>query len=248
MSEKGSEKFRSILFALVLGAMSSLFILIVSVMLKPMQEENLLTDKKKNILKAVGLVSDKSAYSKGEIASLYDESIRTCYIDETGRLFAEPSKENTWLKIYFRVKGEDIVSYIIPIDTRGLWGRIRGYLALERDGSTISGFTVYSHSETPGLGGEIERSWFQKSFAGKKIVNRANRFVSVKIAKGKAPSDQGDHYVDGISGATLTGQYLSSGIQEILMRYEPVSVKFRAGEIGKVHPQHKEEDHGEQGL
>ena len=33
--------------------------------------------------------------------------------------------------------------------------------------------------------------------------------------------------MDGISGATLTGQYLSEGLQDILQTYEPVSVHFR---------------------
>lgn len=248
MSETGSKTLKSILFALALGVLSSLFILIASVSLRPLQEENLLTDKKKNILKAAGLLSETRSYSRDEIGAIYDGNIRTCYVDGTGHLFSEPASGKTRLKIYFQVKDDEVVSYIIPIDTKGLWGRILGYLALERDGSTISGFTVYSHSETPGLGGEIERSWFQKSFVGKKIINQAHRFVSVKIAKGKAPSDQEDHYVDGISGATLTGQYLSSGLQEILRRYEPVSVKFRSGEIGKIHPQNKEEEHGEEPL
>jgi Na+-transporting NADH:ubiquinone oxidoreductase subunit C len=33
--------------------------------------------------------------------------------------------------------------------------------------------------------------------------------------------------VDGISGATLTGRYLSEGLEETLMQYEPVSIIFR---------------------
>jgi Na+-transporting NADH:ubiquinone oxidoreductase subunit C len=39
--------------------------------------------------------------------------------------------------------------------------------------------------------------------------------------------DQRSHYVDGISGATMTGKYLSEGLYDILQSYEPVSVKFR---------------------
>ena len=41
-----------------------------------------------------------------------------------------------------------------------------------------------------------------------------------------APERQAN-YVDGISGATLTGKYLSSGLKTILTRYEPVAVRFR---------------------
>ena len=92
-------------------------------------------------------------------------------------------------------------------------------------------FTIFKHSETPGLGGEIEKEWFQKNFVGKKIINRDGRFVSIGVAKGtvktKIPLKEQMNYVDGISGATLTGKYLSAGIREILHNYEPVSIKFR---------------------
>ena len=129
------------------------------------------------------------------------------------------------------MKGNDIAAYILPIQTRGLWGKIFGYLAIENDGATVSGFTVYKHSETPGLGGEIEKRWFEKNWVGKKIVNRSGQFASIGVVKGtvkdRIPAEQQINYVDGISGATLTGQYLSAGIREILEKYEPVSVKFR---------------------
>ena len=109
-------------------------------------------------------------------------------------------------------KDEQINGYILPVNTRGLWGKIHGYLAFETDGQTVSGFSVFSHSETPGLGGEIESAWFQENFKGKKILNTQNKFVSVGITKGEVknlPEDLHDHYVDGISGATLTGKFLS---------------------------------------
>ena len=31
------------------------------------------------------------------------------------------------------------------------------------DGQTVAGFSVYQHAETPGLGGEIEKPWFQQN-------------------------------------------------------------------------------------
>jgi Na+-transporting NADH:ubiquinone oxidoreductase subunit C len=113
-----------------------------------------------------------------------------------------------------------------------------GYLAIESDGSTISGFTVYKHAETPGLGGEIEKDWFQKNFVGKKIVDQNGDFVSVSIAKGKVsdsiPKEQQANFVDGISGATLTGKYLSAGVKQILEDYEPVSIRFRKNRMKKM--------------
>ena len=240
MSEQTMERVRSILFAVCISAVCSLAILFVSTSLKVRQEHNLLTDKQKNILKAAGLVSGDRSYTAEQIQSLYTENIHTCYVDQDGNTYPDLGKKGKRMRIYFRIEGEEIVAYIIPIDTKGLWGQILGYLALEKDGSTIAGFTVYSHSETPGLGGEIERSWFQKEFVGKKIVNQESAFVSINIAKGKAPHDVADHTVDGISGATLTGKFLTAGLKRILKAYEPVSVRFRTGGIGKIHPQHQD--------
>ena len=120
---------------------------------------------------------------------------------------------------------------MVPIDSRGLWGKIHGYMAIENDGATIRGFTVYKHQETPGLGGEIESRWFRKNFKGKKIVDTNGDFVSVKIAKGSAEgavaAKRQINYVDGISGATMTGKFLSEGMKQVLKEYEPVAVQFR---------------------
>ena len=102
---------------------------------------------------------------------------------------------------------------------------------MQKDGSAIDGCTVYKHSENPGLGGEIENQWFQGNFTGKKIVDQNNNFVSISISKGRAADKVGEeklpNYVDGISGATLTGQYLTEGLQQILSEYEPASIRFR---------------------
>jgi len=121
------------------------------------------------------------------------------------------------------------------VHSRGLWGKIEGYLALENDGATVAGFTVFSHGETPGLGGEIEAAWFQKNFRGKKIVDSSGAFTAIAIAKGKAadriPPERQANYVDGISGATLTGRFLSEGLQTTLAAYEKVSANFRDGRI-----------------
>jgi Na+-transporting NADH:ubiquinone oxidoreductase subunit C len=184
-------------------------------------------DKRVNILKAVGLIKNKKP-SKKDINALYEAHIKEAMVDSRGNVIETYAPDS--LNLYFYQEEGRIKGYILPINTRGLWGKIQGYLAFENDGQTVSGFSVFSHSETPGLGGEIESAWFQKNFKGKKILNSQDKFVSVGIAKGKAenlPKDLQSHYVDGISGATLTGKYLSEGIKETLMKYDSVSISFR---------------------
>ena len=235
MFEKNSKPY-VILFALVLSVVCSLLITAAATGLRARQQQNMALDKKVNLLRAAGLVDTGRKPGKKTINTLYDQHIEAVVVDAQGRLMETQGPEG--MHLYFiharDARGnrnlDDISGYIVPINTRGLWGKIQGYLAFENDGQTVSGFSVFSHAETPGLGGEIESAWFQKNFKGKKILNSQDQFVSLGIAKGKAgdlPKEKQDNYVDGISGATLTGRYLSEGIKNTLMKYEGVSVTFR---------------------
>jgi Na+-transporting NADH:ubiquinone oxidoreductase subunit C len=230
-----SERLKSLVFAAGLCLILSLLLTTASTGLQEYQQRNIVIDKQANILKSVGLVAEGQTVSPESIASLYQANIQAIWIDSTGRRVAEAERGQQDIPLYLYKIDDTIKAYVIPINSRGLWGRIHGYLALENDGSTISGFTVYKHSETPGLGGEIEKSWFQKNWIGKKIVDQAGQFASIRIAKGsvsdQVPDEQQMNYVDGISGATLTGKYLTAGIRQILEEYEPVSIRFRNNKI-----------------
>jgi len=215
----------------VLCVVCSMLITAASSGLRGYQLRNMNLDRQKNLLRSVGLIDDQKKYPADEIESLYRKNIRSFYVGSDGRMIEVSAETEGQLPIYLYMPEDEIISYIVPIDARGLWGRIKGYLAIDSDGTTITGFTVYKHQETPGLGGEIERRWFQKNFEGKKIVDQEGSFVSVGIARGlvedRVPADRQIHYVDGISGATLTGRYLEASLKDILMEYEPVSVRFR---------------------
>lgn len=236
-----SERLKTILFALALCLVCSTLLTAAATRLQPLQAKNMQLDRRKNILLAINRIDPSKPYAPDEINRLYEETIFQYAVNSTGAIVdplaetAQKSKvqDQDRLPLYLAVDPETqtIRSYIIPIDTRGLWGKIYGYLALKDDGATIEGFSVYKHAETPGLGGEIETHWFQRNFVGKKIVDQSNQFVSVSVAKGRAsdqvPETKLPNYVDGISGATLTGQYLSKGLREILADYEPASIRFR---------------------
>lgn len=231
-----SDYVKSLLFAGILCIACSSLLTAAASGLKKIQQENLLTDQRKNILKSAGLIEKDKEYLADEINRMFHESIRRVDIDENGNLIDNKKKvsktDTKNLPVYLYQKREGAIeAYIIPINTRGLWGEILGYLAIKNDGKTISGFTVYKHSETPGLGGEIEQHWFQSNFVGKKITGPTGEFASISIAKGKAEDtvavEKRENYVDGISGATLTGKFLSKGMKEVLSGYEPVSVIFR---------------------
>ncbi|WP_300670390.1 FMN-binding protein [Desulfoluna sp.] len=228
-----SETRKALTFAILVAFICCLCITLASTGLKARQQKNMRLDRQKNILKAAAIGYDAKKVSEVEIKALFDQHILQVWAGMDGVLHPKPlGADVSYLPLYLTLNGGQIVSYILPVDSRGLWGRIKGYLAIDADGITIKGFTVYSHQETPGLGGEIESEWFQKNFTGKKIVGKSGEFVSIRIAKGKALGDL-DNVVDGISGATLTGKYLSQGLAANLETYESLSLRFRQNLIKK---------------
>ena len=133
--------------------------------------------------------------------------------------------------VFVRKQKNDIIAYIIPVAGKGLWSTLYGYLALERDLNTIKGLTFYKHGETPGLGAEIEKKWFQDNFIGKKIRDKNGKLVSVEVIKGKVTQNApgAAHKVDGVSGATLTGNGVTRLIKSSLLLYEPYFTMLRRG-------------------
>lgn len=105
------------------------------------------------------------------------------------------------------VKGEQIEAYVLPISGKGLWSTLYGYLALEADKNTVRGITFYKHGETPGLGGEVENPEWTAQWPGKTIHDEAGKLTSITVKKGKVDASvakEQAHYVDGLSGATIT--------------------------------------------
>ncbi|MFC2087108.1 NADH:ubiquinone reductase (Na(+)-transporting) subunit C, partial [Bacteroidota bacterium] len=112
---------------------------------------------------------------------------------------------------------------IIPLRGKGLWGPIWGYVSLEDDYNTVYGAVFDHKTETPGLGAEINTTWFQKPFKGKNIFNQSGEFVGINIYKGGsgAAANAGDlkHGVDGISGGTITSKGVEAMIHDNLNLY-----------------------------
>jgi Na+-transporting NADH:ubiquinone oxidoreductase subunit C len=111
---------------------------------------------------------------------------------------------------------------VIPISGKGLWSTLYGYFAIEPDCETAKGITFYKHGETPGLGGEVEKKWFQDNFKGKKFIDDNNSLVGIQVVKGSVDETSKEAYrqVDGISGATITSKGLEVFLKEDLAKYQ----------------------------
>ncbi|MGP5104732.1 Na(+)-translocating NADH-quinone reductase subunit C [Psychrobacter celer] len=131
-----------------------------------------------------------------------------------------------YAKIY--VKSDDTGNpelVVLPIQGYGLWGTIYGFLTLESDMNTIKGISFYEHKETPGLGARIEEPEWRAQWSGIQSYDEDGN-VATGVTKAGTPKD---NWVDGISGATLTGRGVSNMIQFWLgeQGYKPYLDKLR---------------------
>ncbi|NGX54500.1 MAG: Na(+)-translocating NADH-quinone reductase subunit C [Chlamydiae bacterium] len=130
-------------------------------------------------------------------------------------------------------------SFVIPVSGYGLWGPVYGYIALESNGDTVLGTTWYEQSETPGLGANIDTSWWQQQFFGKVVFQESpsgttdfqTAPMGILVVKGKVQDVLGttpkaNSAVDGISGATLTGDGITSAYQDSLTPYRALLTKI----------------------
>lgn len=144
----------------------------------------------------------------------------------------------------FRQKDRDnpaaTVSYVYPVAGKGLWSTMYGYLAVKPDGNEIIGVAFYKHGETPGLGGEIEQKWFTDSFKAKTLYNGATvegvEVVKGKVADNPAKAARAQYAVDGISGATLTGNGVTKMMKAVPLRYAPFFQKVRGTQSAQWMP------------
>lgn len=134
--------------------------------------------------------------------------------------------------LYLYKPGGVLKTYVIPIEGYGLWDIIKGYIAIDSsDINTVQGISFYEHKETPGLGARITEDWFRAQWKDKKIFSDSGELVSITVAKAlaanEAPGDKIQHYVDGISGATLTTKGINQFLKRDLSRYKAYFQKVR---------------------
>jgi Na+-transporting NADH:ubiquinone oxidoreductase subunit C len=218
------DDIRVVTFATVVCLVCSLLLSATASMLKDRQDIAVELDRKLNVLKAFGVdIIDDAGKKLGKeaIDRYFTENISEVYVEkDSGNVVETPdasvlkkeAKERTHetrtlLPLYVWKEGGVPVKYAFPTSGMGLWSIVNGYIALDSDLATIIGVTFYKHGETPGLGGEVSSGWFQDQFAGKIIYDQGN-LVRLEVVKGAAPEGS-NHQVDGMSGATMTGNGLN---------------------------------------
>jgi len=222
------KELKTIAFAACVCLVCSLLLAAVYSALKPEQDRNKALDVKTKVLLALGedILDRKGRLIKtrSEIEEIFADRVAGSVLDQNGlpvdvaieALTDDQinARDENGLKQYYPLYTyTDPLSarkrYAVHVSGRGLWSLIKGYLALEDDLSTIAGIAFYEHQETPGLGGEIEKDYFQNRFRGKMFLEDGE-VREFRIIKPGAAGDE--HCVDGITAATMT----CKGVTEFL--------------------------------
>ncbi|HMP89187.1 MAG TPA: NADH:ubiquinone reductase (Na(+)-transporting) subunit C [Kiritimatiellia bacterium] len=232
-----------ITFATVICVVCSLVLSATATILRERQQIAVELDRQMNVLKAFGVeVVDENGrkISKEIVDRYFTENIFEIFIDkDTGEvvpgltsaqldkseLTARTHETRRYLPLYVWKEDGETKKYAFPTSGMGLWSIIYGYIALDRDLSTVIGATFYKHGETPGLGGEVSTDWFQDQFRGKKIFYNGN-LLRLEVVKGAAPENS-NHQVDGMSGATMTGNGMNTFLNRDIGYYERYFSRIR---------------------
>ena len=227
-----------LLFATAVCFVCSIFVSGAAVALKDKQDLNKKIDMQKKVLLVAGVITGDDGVEDSAIPGLFDKSIEARVITlKSGQVSKTDPSNFDQLKAskdpatsiavsskaakaagVKRIPKEAIVyvskkdnRLIFPIEGKGLWSTLYGFLALNSDLNTVEGIIFYQHGETPGLGGEIENPRWTGLWPGKRIFD-AKGTTAIKVIKGQAKA--GDpHEIDGLSGATITSRGVSYLVQ-----------------------------------
>lgn len=203
-----------------------------AIKLQPLQDKNVRLEKMQNILQSVGIQSTvenaETLYNKyipkQIVINIKGEEIKGDAFTTNLKVQAKANDEDKILPVFFAKLDDGSEKTIIPLTGKGLWGPLWGYIALESDFNTIYGAVFDHKAETPGLGADINKDWFEVPFKGKTLFE-GDEFVSITLYKGGKGSAEiaGDtkHGCDAISGGTITSKKLEEMLKaEWLFNYE----------------------------
>lgn len=171
----------TIVFMLILTIVLTSALALANSGFAPQIERNVQVAEKRAVLDAFGLD-----------ASGLDSAIESTF---AGKIRLATNSRGQQLYVMLDDSGAT-AGIAAPIDGAGLWGKIRGYIALKPDLSALLGIVFTDQNETPGLGGRIAEAQYRNQFRG----------LALKTGQPLAYNGPGYENLDAIAGATLTSK------------------------------------------
>ena len=230
-----------IVFAALVCVVCSVVVSAAAVLLKDRQDANAVAYRQENVLLAAGRLEPGESIDAEEVARRFETiqskvidlatgedapevdvatfDQRTAAVDAATSSLAPDNRAqvrrvpDNALVYELRDEAGQLEMVILPIEGKGLWSTLYGFLALRNDLRTIGGITFYEHKETPGLGGEVDNSRWKSLWPGR-LAFDDNQDVAITVVKGPAgPPGEDPYRVDGLSGATLTSRGVTNLLQ-----------------------------------
>jgi Na+-transporting NADH:ubiquinone oxidoreductase subunit C len=226
--------------ATLLCVVCSVFVSTAAVYLRPLQKENKLREMRRNILSAAGIYDpekpldeqfqrvetrlvdlETGTYVDAGEQELAEFDQPAAAKDPASSITIEPDKDLGGLRrretrslVYLVSKGGELDQIVLPVRGKGLWSTVYGFIAMDKDASTIRGITFYEHGETPGLGGEIDNPSWKAQWQDKRAFDDQGE-VRVEVVRGMVDRERPEavHQIDGLAGATITSRGVSNFVR-----------------------------------
>lgn len=169
------DKIMMIIFVLVLGSILTTALVGVNSFTTPIIEKNEEIKLKSSVLDAL-----KVSYTEENVEQTFSNNVKVEEKDAT--------------TYYISANGD----LALPYEGSGLWGPIKGILAMNPNLTEISGLTIMQQEETPGLGSRIAEEPYLAAFIGKQFSPSLEM-----VSPGKGG---GNTQIDSISGATMSSK------------------------------------------
>jgi Na+-transporting NADH:ubiquinone oxidoreductase subunit C len=221
-------------FAAIVCVVCAVLVSGAAVALRDRQDFNAELERKRNVLKAAGVMGEEESLTAAEVERRFADfevvaiDLRTGAPDpafetegyDPRRALSDPTTSRpappndaqlarvpNHAVIYQKHDAEGRLELIVlPVEGKGLWSTMLGFLALGPDLRTVRGLAYYQHGETPGLGGEVDNPRWKALWPGRQVFDDDGT-VRIEVIRGNAaPPDEDPYRVDGLSGATLTSR------------------------------------------
>lgn len=234
---------KAFLVVLLTALVCSSLVSAAVVVLRPIQLNNQMLERSRNIMKLTGLVEEGAIPSDEEMLKLYQGmDVEILDIDQAGynseldpltfdprRAVNNPDlsvaippeldlaslgRRSRFATIYLVLREGELERVILPIHGTGMWSTIYGFIALESDLNTIAAATFYEQNETPGLGDQILRREWQAQWEGRRIYDEVgDPRFAVNHGKVQPGSSTWLYEVDALTGATVTADAVTNIIR-----------------------------------
>jgi Na+-transporting NADH:ubiquinone oxidoreductase subunit C len=231
---------KGIIVVATVALVASSLIASAVVILRPIQLNNQLLEKSRNVMQLTGLLTDDVVPDDDEMLRLFRKlDARVLNVDsaeftaehdantfDQRRAVNDPElsadipsesdsanlgRRSRFVTIYLVWEGGEFQRIILPVRGAGMWSMLYGYVALESDLTTIAAATFYEHAETPGLGDQITRPDWLAQWQGRKIYGAdSSPRFSVSGRTVAEDSSLARYEVDGLTGATVTANAVTN--------------------------------------